>query len=413
MLTRRSFLANGSRSLAAAAFLPPFLDRVATLAREGRLGAGRHGDDTILVVIQMSGGNDGLNTVVPFGINGYREARPNLGVPAGDVLPLTDSVGLHPSMTQVHQRYQAGQVAIVQGVGYPNPNLSHFRSMDIWHTAEPDAFETTGWLASYLASTTIDDGNPTFAASITDGLSRALYGSGVSVPAIAGLQQYQFRTDPQYQNDRAPRLAAADRIHHLDYRGSPLQDHVAQTAINAISSSERVQAAAQAYSSSVDYGNFPLANSLKTVAQLIAGNLGTRIYYVAFGGFDTHSAQAAAHARLLGGFSAAVDAFLTDVAAMGKGPQTLIMGFSEFGRRVRENGSQGTDHGTAGPMFVIGQQVSGGLYGSHPSLTDLDRNGNLLHGIDFRAVYGTALEGWMGADQRAALGSRFEDVGFV
>ena len=413
MLTRRSFLTSGSKSIAAATFLPPFLQRVASMGREGRLDGGRHGDDTIMVVIQMTGGNDGLNTVVPFGIDGYREARPTLGISATDALPLTESIGLHPSMTRIHQRYQTGQVAVVQGVGYPNPNLSHFRSMDIWHTAEPDAFETTGWLASYLASTAVDDNNPTFAASVTDGLTPALRGGGLSIPAIAGLQQYRFRTDPQNQSDRPARLTAADRIYHLDYRGSLLQDHVAQTAISAISSSERVQAAAQDYSSTVEYPNFPLANSLKTVAQLIAGNLGTRIYYVAFGGFDTHSAQVANHQRLLGGFSSAVDAFLTDVAAMGKGPQTLVLAFSEFGRRVRENGSQGTDHGTAGPMFVIGQQIAGGLYGNHPSLTDLDRNGNMVYGIDFRAVYGTVLEGWMGADQLAAMGARYENVGFV
>ncbi len=174
-----------------------------------------------------------------------------------------------------------------------------------------------------------------------------------------------------------------------------------------------VQQAAQAYSSDVDYPTFPLGNSLKTVAQLIAGDLGTRIYFVAFGGFDTHAAQPETHARLLGGFSDSVDAFLQDVEGMGYGNRVLLMTFSEFGRRVQENGSRGTDHGTAAPMFVIGPQVKGGLYGEHPSLLDLDDNRNLRFAIDFRAVYGTVLEGWLGADQQSTLGARYENIGFV
>ena len=398
-------------AVAGSAVLPSFLARAAMAAQQG--GAlGRYGDDTILVVIQMSGGNDGLNTVVPYGLDGYHQARPNLGIKDTDVLPLTDQIGLHPAMGKIQELYQQGQVAIVQGAGYANPILSHFRAMDIWQTAAPDTYESRGWLANYLGSTTVDDNNPIFAASITGELVRALYGNNVSVPTIASMQAYQFRTDGRYAADRNNQLSYANWVYGKTYT-SPLQAHVARTGANAITSSESVQASTSAYNSSVTYPTFPLANSLKTIAQLMAAELGTRIYYTSFGGFDTHSAQVNNHSRLLGGFSDSVAAFLQDVGQMGKAERVLMMTFSEFGRRVKENGSNGTDHGTAGPMFVIGPRVKGGIYADHPSLTSLDDNRNLVYGVDFRSVYGTTLDGWLGADHALALGARYENVGFV
>jgi len=412
MLTRRQFLGQSALALAGTTLVPPFLARAAHAAQEGS-AVSRYGDETVLVVIQMSGGNDGLNTVVPYGLDGYRDARPTLAMNEHEVLPLTDRLGLHPEMSGLHELYRAGRVAIVQGVGYPNPNLSHFRSLDIWHTAAPDTFESTGWLASSLAATDLAHENPIYAASVTDGLIRALHGNGASVPTIASLPAYQLRTDGRYPNDRPGRLGYANWVCGLDYGTKALEGQIARTAATALASSERVQQAAAAYTSLVEYPAFPLANSLKTVATLMAGELGTRIYYVAFGGFDTHSAQPSAQARLLGGFSNSVAAFFADLGDLGKAENVMLMTFSEFGRRVNENGSQGTDHGTAGPMFLIGPRVRGGLYGEHPSLTDLDSNKNLQFGIDFRAVYGTALEGWLGADQETVLGASYESVGFV
>jgi uncharacterized protein (DUF1501 family) len=316
-------------------------------------------------------------------------------------------------MGRIRDLYQAGHVAIVQGAGYPNPNLSHFRAMEIWQTATPDGSDPSGWLADYLAWTTADDNNSMYAASVTDGLSRALYGKGTSVPTVASIPNYQFRTDSRYPNDRGAQLGYAGWVYGQEYPDSPLLAHVARTGANAVASSERVQQAVHNYHAGAEYPAFPLANSLKTVAQLIAGDLGTRIYYVSVGGFDTHSAEAGTHNRLLGGLSNSIGAFLDDVAAMGRSERVMLMTFSEFGRRVQENGSQGTDHGAAGPMFIIGERVKGGLYGEHPSLTVLDANRNLRYGVDFRSVYGTVLEGWMGADQQTVLGARYENVGFV
>ena len=412
MLTRRQFLGHSAVALGAAALVPPFLARAARAVRE-EINAGRYGPDTILVVIQMSGGNDGLNTVIPYGLDGYAGARTSIAISERDVLPLTDRLGLHPEMEKLHDLYRAGQVAIVQGVGYPNPNLSHFRALDIWHTAAPDTYETTGWLANHVAATNGADENPIYAASVTDGLNRSLYGPGVTVPAVISLPAYQYRTDGRYPDDRGRQLAYVEWAYGQDYAASVLLGHITSTGANALASSDRVQQAATAYASTVEYPQFPLGNSLKTVAQLMAGDLGTRIYYVAFGGFDTHAAQPNTHARLLRGFSDSVSAFLTDVGELGMRDQVLLMTLSEFGRRVQENGSSGTDHGTAGPMFLIGSRVRGGLYGEHPSLLDLDSNKNLNFGVDFRAVYSTVLDGWLGADSDAVLGAQYENVGFV
>jgi uncharacterized protein (DUF1501 family) len=410
MLTRRSFLWRGGVALAASAVLPSVFERAAQVA-EASGAASRYGSNTTLVVVQLSGGNDGLNTVVPYGLDGYRQARPNLGIPESEVLPLDDRIGLHPSLSALHQRYLDDQLAIIHGAGYPNPELSHSRSMQIWQTAVPDRVAAEGWLANYVAA--VPGASDTiYAASVTNGTNPSLVGRGVDAATISNLEAYRFRPDPKFPADADHQETVAKWVYGLDFAAVPLQAHVARTATRALASSARVQDATEAYASAAQYPAFPLANNLKTVAQLIAADLGTRVYYVSMGGFDTHSAQLNAHARQLTGFSNSVDAFLTDVSAMGKADQVMLMAFSEFGRRVRENASLGSDHGTAGPMFLLGSQVKGGLYGSHPSLEQLD-NGNLRYGVDFRAVYATALGGWLGADAQTVLGARYENVGFI
>lgn len=409
MLTRREFLKVSVAAFAGATALPGFLARAAHAAQQAAVST-QYSSDTILVVVQMAGGNDGLNTVVPYGIDGYRANRVGIGIAEDKVLPLTDRIGLHPDMGKLWERYQAGQVAIVQGAGYPNPNLSHFRSTDIWLSAVPDAYATTGWLGNHLSGVVTDD--PLYAISVTDNLSAAFNGGSFNVPAIANVQQYQFRTDGRYPNDRAAKVDYANWVYGLPV-ARPNESYVAHQGAAAMASTQMVQEAAASYQTPIEYPQFQLANSLKTVAQLMSANLGTHIFYVQFGGFDTHSNQPNNHARLLGGMSNSIEAFFRDLERMGKADNVLLMTFSEFGRRVQENGSQGTDHGTAGPMFVVGPRVEGGLYGNYPSLTQLDGNKNLKYQVDFRSVYGTVLEGWLGADQATALGSRYENVGFV
>jgi uncharacterized protein (DUF1501 family) len=409
VLSRRTFLKVGGAAAAGTAILPGFLTRAAHAAQNAAV-AGAYGSDTILVVVQMQGGNDGLNTVVPYGLDGYRANRPNIGIGEDKVLPLTERVGLHPEMGKLWERYKAGQVAVVQGAGYPNPNLSHFRATDIWLTAMPDAYTSRGWLGSYLNGVSTDD--PLYAISVTEGLSPAFSGGSLNVPAVANVGQYQFRVDGRYPNDKSAKLDYASWVYGLP-TSRPAEFYIAQQGQAMLQSTETVQRAVGSYQTPIEYPNFPLANSLKTVAQLMSADLGTRIFYAQFGGFDTHSNQPNTQARLLGGFSNSVDAFFRDLERVGRAQNVVLMTFSEFGRRVQENASQGTDHGTAGPMFVVGPRVEGGLYASYPSLTDLDGDKNLKYQVDFRSVYGTVIESWLGADQATALGARYENVGFI
>ncbi len=407
-LSRRDFLRLGVGAAAVAGVLPPAFAR-AVHAADADATASPYGADTTLVVIQMQGGNDGLNTLVPYGMDGYHKVRAAIGISDDQILQITDRVGLHPKLTSLFQRFQAGQVAIVQGVGYPKPDLSHFRSTDIWNTGVPDAYTRDGWLADYLAAAS--NPNPLAAVSVTGGLSPALYGRGTTVPAMSSIQAYQFRTETRYPDDRNQRLSYVNWVYGLGYPG--LEEYVADTGASALTSAQQIQGAATAYQSDVKYPNFPLANSLKTVAQLIAANLGTRVYYVSFGGFDTHSGQPNTQSRLLEGFSDSVEAFLQDLEQLGQADPVLMMTWSEFGRRVQENGSQGTDHGTAAPLFVIGHQIQGGLYGDYPSLTQLDSNKNLQYTVDYRSVYATVIENWLGTDEQTALGAHYDKLAFV
>ena len=409
MLSRRELLKIGGGALAGSALLPAFLSRAALAAQNAAVPT-QYGAGTILVVVQLSGGNDGLNTIVPYGLDGYRANRTTIGIGEDKLLPLTERVGLHPEMGKLWERYKAGQVAVIQGAGYPNPNLSHFRSTDIWLSAVPDAYATNGWIGNHLSKVTTSD--PLYAISVTDNLSPAFNGGSFSVPAIGNVQNYQFRTDGRYPNDRGAKVAYANWVYGLP-SDRALESYIAQEGASMMASTHMVQEAAASYQTPVEYPQFQLANSLKTVAQLMSADLGTRIFYVQLGGFDTHSNQPNTHARLVGGLSNSIDAFFHDLERMGKAGNVLLMTFSEFGRRVQENGSQGTDHGTAGPMFVVGPRVEGGLYGNYPSLTQLDDNKNLKYQVDFRSVYGTVIERWLGADQATALGTRYENVGFV
>jgi uncharacterized protein (DUF1501 family) len=417
MLNRREFLKRGvtfvSLSLASRYMLmqvTPGHDTVfgqaSTLSGNARL----------LVIIQLSGGNDGLNTVIPYGTGLYYDARPKLAVPPKEILPVTGQIGLHPKLSNLKNLYDAGKVAIVQGVGYPNANRSHFRSTDIWMTANPDAIEKTGWLGRYLdESIARFHGAKLPAANIGGTLPLTLVGEKVVVPSIASLEGYQFLTDTRYPQEREKRLRLFQTINGQSFENAYL-DYLAQTGLGAQQSADELQTAVKKYTSKIEYPTDPFAQGLKLIAQIIAGGIGTQILYVTIGGFDTHAEQNTArvnHPVLLETVDKGLDAFYRDISQMGVADDIVMMTFSEFGRRVRENGSLGTDHGTAAPMFVIGDRVKGGLHGEHPSLTKLDDNGDLIYTVDFRSVYATILEDWLGADSQAILGKRFEKLGFL
>jgi len=398
LITRRSFIKGATIVAAASSFAPSFLARTAYSA----LAAGNNQ----LVVIQLSGGNDGLNTVVPYGTPQYAQSRPTLAIPQDQVQAIDGNVGLHPNLKAVKALYDQKAVAIVQGVGYPNPNRSHFQSMQIWQTASPDNSMQTGWLGRYDEN--FLQGQKLGALNFGEQLPRTFWTDHTVVPSIGSLANYQFLTDPKAPDDKQAQIDAINKIFNNPVnRDGP--DFFRTSAIDAFQTAADLKTAVAASKSTAQYPQTPLGNQLKLVGQLIGSGLGARIFYVSLGSFDTHSGEKNTHDRLMKTLDDGIDAFTKDLQAQGALGNTAIMTFSEFGRRVKENGSGGTDHGTAEPMFVIGGGVQGGLYGSYPSMSDLDQ-GDLKFTTDFRSVYGTIVSDWLGGDPGTVVGGSFPKV---
>ncbi|MBI2755189.1 MAG: DUF1501 domain-containing protein [Chloroflexi bacterium] len=419
-LSRRELIGKGALFVASGFLAPSFLTRTAlaldpaAAIANGLGGLDPSKKDKILVVIQLSGGNDGINTVVPFGDASYAGLRPQIAVKPEEALKLADGVGLHPQMTKLKGLYDQGKVAVVQGVGYPNPNRSHFRSMDIWHSARPDAFEASGWLGRYLASCECSQEGVLPAVSVGDQLNTMFWTETTLVPSVGNIGAFSFLTDTKYKNDRTFQLQTMKAIYDQAGTWSQHEALIRAGTQKALDGSDRLQQVAASYKSPVQYpGNNGLANQLKMVAQVIGGNLGSRLFSVSMGGFDTHANQAGSHGNSLKQFSEAVDAFQADLTQMKKADNVVIMTFSEFGRRAKQNGSNGTDHGSAAPMFVIGNSVKGGLYGSYPSLSSLDNNGDIKFGADFRSVYAGLLKDQLGADPTKVLAGSFPPIAML
>jgi uncharacterized protein (DUF1501 family) len=411
--SRRSLLSRGALLVASGFLAPAFVTRTA-MALDNREAAANTTDpnknDLILVVLQLSGGNDGINTLVPFADPNYNALRPSLGFAANDVLDLSDSVGLNPNLAKIKALYDQGKVAIVQGVGYPNPNRSHFRSMDIWHSASPDTFERSGWLGRYVSACQCAQDNALPAISVGDQLNTLFWTDTTLVPAVAGIGAFSFLTDTKYKNDRTYQMQTLQNIYSQAGNWSAYESLIRRGTLGALQDSHELQKVAASYTTSVQYPSNGLASQLKLVAQVIAGKLGTRLFSVSQGGFDTHANQKTTQDRNLGQLGDAVDAFMQDLANIGQQDNVVIMTFSEFGRRVKQNGSNGTDHGTAEPMFIIGNKVQGGLYGTYPSLEDLDSNGDLKFNADFRSVYAGMLKDVVGTDPTPVLMGSFPPI---
>ena len=390
MLSRRDFLQR-STLLALAPTVPGFLAETARAAKPQR-------DGRVLVVIQLDGGNDGINTVVPFKDEGYAKHRKVLRLDRNRLVKVNDKVGLHPSLREVGKLLEAGRLAIVQGVGYPNPNRSHFESMAIWHTARLNADERTGlgWLGRAL-----DGGPRTEAAAM-------LIGSGPPPVALRGRRSVasalerpeEFTLDA----DADPRRAIS-----RDETADDLSAFVRHSMLDAYATADRLARVSKAKDDGVRYPGGGLGERLKLVSRLLKAGLGTRVFYTRQGGYDTHNAQLQAHSTLLFELGGALKAFLDDMAASKLQDRVTVLLFSEFGRTVKENGSAGTDHGTAGPVFLAGAPIKGGVVGEAPSLLDLDpKHGDLRVGLDFRRVYAAVLEDWLGLPTKEALGGPFE-----
>ncbi len=434
--SRRSFIANGLQLLSIAGTLPLFLDHSArAMAADfaaNTAGAGRP-DDRVLVIVQLAGGNDGLNTVVPVTNDHYYKARPTLAIPRKSALRLTDEWGLHPSCTGLKQLYDAGGLAIVQGVGYPNPNRSHFRSTDIWNTAEPDKRGTTGWLGRYCDAACSGEDPGHLTAEKKRALDAMALGTGGEPPpALLGKDYIPLSVQPpaggringgRFRGPVDAALAAKlndGSAQMMANCGKPLsgtasnQEFLQRTALNARIYAEKIEGISSTIENKAVYpGDTALGRGLKLIAQLIASDMPTRIYYVKLDGFDTHSNQAANHPALLEDMSGCIAAFLDDLKQLGHLQRTTLMTFSEFGRRVGENGS-GTDHGEAAPLFIAGGAVKPGFFGTFPSLApDKLNRGDVPFTTDFRRVYATMLRDWMKADDKLILGGKFDSIDFM
>ena len=401
-MIRRDFLKSATL-LSGAASVPGFLARSARSAKAaGSSGA----KETVLVVIQLTGGNDGLNTLVPLRDPLYAKSRPVIGIARGQALKLTDDFGLHPAMTDAAKLYENSRFAAVQGVGYPNPDQSHFRSLDVWQAGNTDKQPVDGWVGRALKRSPI----PAFhvPGGTLDDSPLALKGAPARVPSVSSIEDFRLQTQAQTRAGRAAQ-AGAIRAAQTPGDGGDLLDFVARTATDTYASSERLQKLAAGYAPKASYPNSALANRLKLAAQLIVAGTGARIFYLGQDGYDTHAGQGGvvgAHARLVGDLSAAIGAFLGDLAGHGHGERVCVMTFSEFGRRVKENGSAGTDHGAAAPMFLAGAGLKPGLHGTPPDLAS-ETDGNLPVTTDFRRVYAAALEQWLGIPAAPVLGAKY------
>jgi uncharacterized protein (DUF1501 family) len=405
MIHRRAFLkASVSTGLVAWGLTAPrFLARTAAALP----ALDNSGDrDSILVVVQLTGGNDGLNTVIPFKDPLYAKYRPTLKIAPKDVRKLTDDVGLHPGLAALAELFERNELCVVQGVGYPNPDQSHFRSMDIWQGGSTAEHIAEGWLGKALSRMKAG-GQGFHCASGNEEAPLALVGPGVKVPSLTRIEDYQLKVLASSGQDRARQKQIIEEAARLEGGQGDLLDFVKRTAVNTYASSKRLQEIAKAYEPKVPYPPTGLAERLKLAAQLIDADLGARVFYVAIDGFDTHANQAAAHGNLLTEVSEAMSAFYRDLSARGHKDRVLMMTFSEFGRRARENGSQGTDHGSAAPMFLVGAKVKAGVVGKHPSLEKLE-DGNLAHHTDFRGVYAAVLDHWLGVRHQDVLGKTYD-----
>jgi len=388
-------------------------------------------DRRVLVVIELAGGNDGFNTVVPYTDSRYFSLRPTLSLKDSDLRDaqgrstiISDRLGFHPSMGKLKEMHDAGRVATVVGVGYPNPNGSHFVSADIWHTANPQGGGgAEGWLGRY-ADFALVGRSGLGAIAVEDRLPKTLASSQVVVPSTPNFDEYGLQTDPDYPRNRNVKINTLLSLHNRAFPAGSFVGQEARIGFDAVNGALQFREALASYRTTVNYPeNNSLADGLQLLAQVISSIPTVSLLYVQMGGFDHHSNQVASadnrragqHAGLLQDFSDGVEAFYRDLAQHGLADNVLMLQWSEFGRRPEENKSLGTDHGAASSIFVIGNKVKGGIYGRQPSLAvaDLDDSGNAKFNVDFRSVYATILDGWLGGDSKSVLGGQFENMGFL
>lgn len=382
--------------------------------------------EPILVVLQLTGGNDILNTVVPYGDPLYYDNRRTVRITEEEVLPIDNHFGFNPAMKAIKPFWDDGKMAIISGIGYPNPNYSHFRSMDIWYTCEPDKIATDGWLGKAVRDIDPKAENILTAVNFGRGLPRALSLSGVPVASVAQLDSYGLLTSLSSVPQRQSALEVFSCMYDDGWndQGAPpppdprepigeVLRYMGQTGLDAQKGADVLRTALDKYESTVVYPNNPVAQSLKGIAQVKLADFGTRVFYTSHGSFDTHASQLPTHAKLLTEVSDGVAAFFDDLRAHNAADDVIMLIWSEFGRRVKDNGA-GTDHGAGSVAFVLGDRVKGGMYGEYPSLKSSDLTlGNLKYNVDFRSAYASILEQWMRIEAAPIVNGSFEQFSLV
>jgi uncharacterized protein (DUF1501 family) len=369
--------------------------------------------DPVLVVLQLTGGNDYLNTVIPYSNPLYRDNRPVVNVPEGKELQLDDKAAFHPEMAPIKNLYDKGQVAVIHGVGYPDSPRSHFRSMDIWHTCEPDKLGTEGWLGR--ATKDIDPNKENVLTTVSFGaaLFRALVMPGVPVACVDDLDSYGLLPGITEQAQRTKILSRFERLYSPVMGSSAVMDYMGQTGLDTLEGADILKEAPKMYSSTIEYPDTSIAAKLKGISQIHQAGFGTRVLYCDHGSFDSHSNQIGMHDKLWKDVSEAVECFFDDLKEHDAADNVVMLMFTEFGRRVHDNGS-GTDHGAGGAAFVIGDAVKGGQYSEFPSLESNQlEQGDVVPNHDFRSIYSVLLEDWMGLDAKPIVEGTFEKLPFL
>lgn len=367
--------------------------------------------DPVFVVVQLSGGNDFMNTLVPYSNSAYYDNRKFLNISEEDVLPLDGTLGWHPEMAPFKELYDRGMVSVVQGIGYPDSNRSHFRGMDIWHTCAPDEVSTIGWLGNVIEQLDPSGENPLTGVNFGVGLPRAMSKAGVPVTSVSNLDEYGLMSGISAQQQRVQALQIFKDMYGQAVGSGPVMDYLSRTGMDVLSGADLIKVAPQQYESTVEYADNPIAKSLRDVARVHTANLGTRIFYTQQGGYDTHANQLPTQPGLFRDMSRAVNDFFADLEEHDADENVVMLIFSEFGRRINDNGS-GTDHGSGGGAYLVGKPMAGGLYSEYPSLErdKWAKGEDLAHTIDFRGIYGTVIEQWLGLEAAPIVYGNFEQI---
>ncbi len=366
-----------------------------------------------LVVIQLIGANDALNTVVPYSNSLYYDFRPVVHIPAEEVVPIDRDFGFTPYIGPIKTLWDQGNVALINGIGYTTPNRSHFRSMDIWHTCEPDKIATEGWLGRAIRDLDPQGENVLTGVHFGRGLPRSLACKGVPVSSVGNLETYGLFPDVEDLQKKRYAVEAFAKMYGVAGGGDAVIDSLGQNGRDALKGADILRTAPAKYSSTVEYAPNPIAQNMKSIAQVMLADLGTQIYYTSYGSFDTHGGELPTHAKLWEEVSGAVGDFYADLEEHGRQDETVVLIWTEFGRRIKDNGS-GTDHGAGGLAFVIGGSVQGGMYGEYPSLAEAEQlDGDLRPNNDFRSTYTTILERWLGLDAVPIVNGQFEQFQFI